>query len=222
MGEEVWERVDSYITGALHEPDPVLVGALERCAAAKLPPIQVSAAQGKFLHLLARIQGARTVLEIGTLGAYSSIWLARALPQDGRLISLEVNPAHAEVARANIEAAGLSAIVEVRLGRAIDSLPVLEEQSLGPFDLVFIDADKSSNADYFTWALRLTHPGSVIVVDNVVRGGAVVDETTDDADVRGVRRLFELVGSEKRVSATALQTVGQKSYDGFLVARVER
>ena len=220
MSQERWTAVDRYITDLLVPHDAALQGALEASAAAGLPDIQVSAAQGKLLHLLARIGGARNILEIGTLGGYSTIWLARALPADGRLITLESDATHAAVARANIARAGLDGLVDVRLGRALETLPQLLSEDRGPFDLVFIDADKPSNAEYFGWALRLSRPGSVIIVDNVVRGGGIVDAGNQDANVQGVRRLHELLAAETRVSATAIQTVGSKGYDGFAIALV--
>jgi predicted O-methyltransferase YrrM len=218
--EELWSGVDAYLASALHGEDKVLDGALARSEEAGLPPIQVSLNQGKLLHLLARMIGARSILEIGSLGGYSAIWLGRALPDGGRMLSLEVNPAHAEVARRNIEMAGLSDKVEIRVGRAIDSLSLIEKEDGGPFDFFFIDADKTSNADYFAFALKLSRPGSVIVVDNVVRAGAVADPATDDPDALGVRRLNELIASEQGVSATAMQTVGVKGHDGFILALV--
>jgi predicted O-methyltransferase YrrM len=220
MSQERWTAVDRYITDLLVPHDAALQGALEASAAAGLPDIQVSAAQGKLLHLLARIGGARNILEIGTLGGYSTIWLARALPADGRLITLESDATHAAVARANIARAGLDGLVDVRLGRALETLPQLLSEDRGPFDLVFIDADKPSNAEYFGWALRLSRPGSVIIVDNVVRGGGIVDAGNQDANVQGVRRLHALLAAETRVSATAIQTVGSKGYDGFAIALV--
>jgi predicted O-methyltransferase YrrM len=220
MTQELWTAVDRYITDLLVPSDPALDAALEASAAAGLPPIAVSPALGKLLHLLARIQGARTILEIGTLGGYSTIWLARALPANGSLVTLEADPKHAEIARANIARAGLSTIVDVRLGRALDTLPRLAAERRAPFDLVFIDADKPSNADYFAWALKLSRRGSVIIVDNVVRDGAVADPGNRDPNVVGVRRLNELIAMEPRVSATAIQTVGGKGYDGFAVALV--
>jgi predicted O-methyltransferase YrrM len=201
-------------------PDPALAAALDASAAAGLPAINVSPNQGKLLHLLARLQGARAVLEIGTLGGYSTIWLARALPEGGRLITLEADPKHAEVARANIARAGLAGVVELRLGPALETLPQLAFEGLGLFDLVFIDADKPSTADYFAWALRLSRRGSLIVVDNVVREGAVADAASDDPKVQGVRRFYERLASEPGVSATAIQTVGTKGYDGFAIALV--
>jgi predicted O-methyltransferase YrrM len=218
--ETLWARVDSYLTSALHEPDPVLEAALAAAEEAGLPQIQVSPPLGKLLHLLARAVGARRILEVGALGGYSTIWLARALPETGRLISLEIEPRHAEVARRNLAAAGLDGIAEVRLGRAIDSLAALAREEPEPFDVVFIDADKPSNADYFAWAVDHTHPGSLVVVDNTVRGGTVADPTASDEATLGVRRLHELIASEPRVTATAIQTVGAKGYDGFTIALV--
>jgi predicted O-methyltransferase YrrM len=220
MTQEQWTAVDRYITDLLVPPDPALDAALQASAAAGLPPHDVSPSQGKLLLLLAQIQGARTILEIGTLGGYSTIWLARALPADGRLITLEADPKHAEVARANIARAGLSDVVEVRLGRALDTLPQLAAEGHGPFDLIFIDADKASNPDYFAWALKLSRRGSLIIADNVVRNGAVVDAASSDPSVQGVRRFNELLAESPRVSATAIQTVGSKGYDGFAMAIV--
>ncbi|WP_437290853.1 O-methyltransferase [Sorangium sp. So ce406] len=220
MAQEQWSAVDRYITDLLVPADAALDGALEASAAADLPAINVAPNQGKLLHLLARIQGARAILEIGTLGGYSTIWLARALPAGGRLITLESNPKHAEVARANLERAGLADVVELRLGRALDTLPALAAEGRGPFDFIFIDADKPSNPDYFAWALKLSRRGSVIVIDNVVRKGAVVDPESADPNVQGARRLTELLAVEPRVSATAIQTVGSKGYDGFAIALV--
>ncbi|HEV2108631.1 MAG TPA: O-methyltransferase [Thermomicrobiales bacterium] len=220
MTQEQWTAVDRYINDLLIPPDPMLNAVLRASEAAGLPPINVSPNQGKFLMLLARIQGARAILEIGTLGGFSTIWLARGLPADGHLITLEADPSHARVARANFERAGLGDIVELRLGRALDTLPRLAAEGRGPFDLIFIDADKPSNPDYFTWALKLSRPGSVIVVDNVVRSGAVVDPDSNDPGIQGVRRLNALLASEPRVSATAIQTVGGKGYDGFAIALV--
>ncbi|HEY3716968.1 MAG TPA: O-methyltransferase [Jatrophihabitantaceae bacterium] len=216
MTQDVWTAVDNYFDSALAPSDPVLDAALKATEAGGLPSIQVSTAQGKQLHLLARSIGARRILEVGTLGGYSAIWLARALPADGQLITLEVDPHHAEVARANLANAGLADRAEVRVGPAIETLPQLE----GPFDLAFIDADKASNADYFAHAVRLSRPGTMIVVDNVVRGGAVVDAGSGNAAVQGVRRLVDAVAAEPRVSATVIQTVGTKGYDGYLFALV--
>jgi predicted O-methyltransferase YrrM len=202
------------------QPDPALDAALDASVAAGLPAINVSPNQGKLLQLLARMLGARTILEVGTLGGYSTIWLARALPADGRLVTLESDPKHAEVARANIARAGLSGIVDLRVGLAIETLPKLAAEGIGPFDLIFIDADKVSTADYFAWALRLSRRGSLIIVDNVVRKGAVVDAASEDAKVQGIRRFNDVLAAEPRVSATVIQTVGVKGYDGFAIALV--
>ncbi|MDQ0580715.1 O-methyltransferase [Streptomyces rishiriensis] len=217
---QAWDAVDAYFTDHLAPDDEVTAAALRDSTAAGLPHISVTANQGKLLQLLAEIQGARTVLEIGTLGGYSTIWLARALPADGRLISLEYDPRHAEVATRNIARAGLEKLVEVRVGPALELLPLLADENPPPFDLVFIDADKVNNAHYLEWALKLTSVGSLIVVDNVVRGGRVVDPDTDAGDVVGTRAALELIGSHPRLSGTAIQTVGAKGYDGFALARV--
>lgn len=216
MDEQTPTAVDRYWSGRLLTPDPVLDAALEANAAGGLPPIDVSPPQGKLLHLLARSIGARRILEVGTLGGYSTIWLARALPAGGELITCELDPHHAEVARANLARAGLDGLVDVRVGPAAATLAGLG----GPFDLVFVDADKGSNAEYFHAALRLSRPGTVIVVDNVVRGGAVADPDSTDPSVLGTRRLADAVAAEPRVDATVIQTVGAKSYDGFLYAVV--
>ena len=220
MTQELWTAVDRYITDLLVPSDDALDAALDASAAAGLPAINVSPPQGKLLHLLALAHGARTILEVGTLGAYSTIWLARALPADGRLITLESNAAHADIARANIARAGLSNVVDLRLGLALDTLPKIAAEGLGPFDLIFIDADKENNAAYFRWAVDLSRRGSVIIVDNVVRKGAVIDEASTDAMVQGVRRFNDGLAAEPRVSATEIQTVGSKGYDGFTIARV--
>jgi predicted O-methyltransferase YrrM len=220
MTEDHWNAVDRYFTELLVSSDAALDAALAASAAAGLPAINVSPTQGKLLHLLAQAIGARTILEIGTLGGYSTIWLARALPESGRVISLEADARHAEIARANVTRAGLDDIVEVRLGMALDILPELAAEGREPFDFIFVDADKPNNAAYFDWALRLSHPGSVIVVDNVVRGGDVVDAGNDSATIQGVRRFLERLAAEPRVSATAIQTVGNKGYDGFAIAVV--
>ncbi|WBO66609.1 O-methyltransferase [Streptomyces camelliae] len=219
-GSQVWDDVDDYFISQLTPDDEALQAALRENDAAGLPPIGVTATQGKFLHLLAQVQGARHVLEIGTLGGYSTIWLARALPEDGRLVSLEYNPKHAEVAVRNIARAGLDKIVEVRVGPALESLPKLADDNPPPFDLVFIDADKANNAHYVEWALRLTSAGSLIVLDNVVRGGRVVDADSTEPDVVGTRAAIELIATHPRLDGTALQTVGSKGYDGFALARV--
>ncbi|MEH2391370.1 MAG: O-methyltransferase [Nostoc sp.] len=219
MTQEQWTAVDAYFTKLLVPPDPALDAALQTSAAAGLPPHNVSPNQGKLL-LLAQIQGARTILEIGTLDGYSTIWLARALPSNGRLFTLEANPKHAEVARVNIACAGLADIVDLRLGQALSTLPQIAAEGHSPFDLIFIDADKPNNPDYFTWALKLSRRGSLIIADNVVRNGAVVDQSSSDPSVQGVRQFNELLASEPRVSATAIQTVGSKGYDGFAIAIV--
>lgn len=215
MSQDAWTRVDDHLTAALLAPDPVLEAALEASRAAGLPAINVAPNQGKMLQLLAEMAGAKRILEVGTLGGYSTIWLARALPPGGSLVTLEYEPKHAEVARANLAHAGLSDRVEVIVGPAVESLPTLE----GPFDFTFIDADKPSNPDYFAWALKLSKPGSVIVVDNVVRAGAVADRPNDPA-VKGVRKMHEMIAAEPRVTATAVQTVGSKGWDGFTLIRV--
>jgi predicted O-methyltransferase YrrM len=220
MSQEQWNAVDRYIADLLVGADPALEAALESSSAAGLPAISVSPPQGKLLHILARAVSAGAILEIGTLGGYSAIWLGRALSPGGRMVSLEIDPKHAEVARGNLARAGLAGTVEVRVGRAIDTLPKLASEGRAPFDLVFIDADKPSNADYFSWALKLSRRGSLIVVDNVVRDGKVVDAASSDANVQGTRRLNERIASEPRVSATEIQTVGTKGYDGFAVAFV--
>jgi predicted O-methyltransferase YrrM len=213
---KLWQDVDRYIAEMLVQPDEALQAALDASDAAGLPPISVSPAHGKLLWTFARMLDARRILEIGTLGGYSTIWLARGLSPSGRLITLEAVARHAEVARSNIERAGLSDKVEIRVGQALDTLPGLE----GPFDLSFIDADKQNNPQYFHWALKLSRPGSLIVVDNVVREGRVIEAGLKDAGVQGVRRLNELIAAEPRVAATAVQTVGSKGYDGFAVALV--
>jgi predicted O-methyltransferase YrrM len=220
MNEHQWSEVDRYFTDLLVRPDSTLVATLEASDAAGLPQINVADNQGKFLMLLALAQGARNILEIGTLGGYSTIWLARALPAGGRLVTLEAVPTHATVARENIERAGFGKEVEVLLGRAIDTLPQLAAEGRGPFDFIFIDANKSGYPEYFEWSLKLARRGTVIVADNVVRHGAVIDGHSRDANVVGVRRFLELVSLEPRVSATAIQTVGSKGYDGFAMAVV--
>ena len=220
MSNERWTEVDRYLSGLLAPSDPALAAALEASAAAGLPAIQVSPVQGRLLELLARACDARAILEIGTLGGYSAIWLARALPPGGRLITLEADPKHADVARANLTRAGLAERVEIRLGPALETLPRLAAEGRGPFDLVFIDADKPSNADYFDWALRLTRRGSLILVDNVVRDGAVADASSEDPAVLGTRRLLQRMAAEPRVRATAIQTVGSKGHDGLAIAVV--
>ncbi|MEU2059056.1 O-methyltransferase [Streptomyces sp. NPDC013455] len=219
-GSQLWDDVDDYFISHLSPDDEALRAALRDSETAGLPPIAVTAAQGKFLQLLAQVQGARHILEIGTLGGYSTIWLARALPEDGRLISLEYSAKHADVATRNIARAGLERIAEVRVGPALESLPKLADENPAPFDLVFIDADKANNEHYVEWALRLTRAGSLIVVDNVVRGGRVIDAGSAEPDVVGTRAAIELIAGHPRLSGTVLQTVGGKGYDGFALARV--
>ena len=211
--DDVWTKVDQYFGDAQARHDAALAAALAASVAAGLPEIQVSQNQGKFLHVLAKALGATRILEIGTLGGYSTIWMARALPPGGFLVTLEYEPKHAEVARANIARAGLADVVEIRVGAALDTLPQLDAGR--PFDLIFIDADKPNIPNYFTWALKLARVGTVIIVDNVVRKGAVIDAASDDANVQGVRRFTELVSRESRVTAATLQTVSSKGYDGF-------
>jgi predicted O-methyltransferase YrrM len=220
MTQELWEAVDKYFDEMLIPHDSTLDDALAAAAAANLPAIQVSSVQGKFLHLLARIMGARNILEIGTLGGYSTIWMARALPEGGRIITLEADPKHAEVARRNFAGAGVESKVELRLGKALDTLPKVASDGRGPFDMFFIDANKSNMPEYFEWSLKLARKGSVIIADNVVREGAVLDAKSKDADMQGIRRFLEMVGNEKRVSGTALQTVSTKNYDGFALVLV--
>ncbi|MBV9286307.1 MAG: O-methyltransferase, partial [Hyphomicrobiales bacterium] len=209
-----------YLEKTILKPDPALNAALAANAAGGLPPIDVSALQGKLLYLLAKMAGARKALEIGTLGGYSSIWIARALPPEGRLVTLEAAIAHAKVARANLERAELGDKVDVRVGAALSLLPELAKEGLAPFDFVFIDADNSNNAAYVEWALRLSRPGTAIVVDNVIRNGAIADRSRVDKDVAGTRRMFETMAREPRLEATAIQTVGEKGWDGFALAVV--
>ncbi|MEU6287533.1 O-methyltransferase [Streptomyces sp. NPDC015140] len=217
---QLWEDVDAYFISHLTPDDPALEAALRESEAAGLPPVNVTATQGKLLQLLAQIQGARTILEIGTLGGYSTIWMARALPADGRLVTLEYSARHAEVATRNLARAGLDALVDVRVGPALESLPKLADENPAPFDLVFIDADKGNNPHYLEWALKLTSTGSLVVIDNVVREGRVADPDDTADDVRGTRAAIELIGAHPRLSGTAIQTVGGKGYDGFALARV--
>ena len=217
-----WTAVDEYLEAKLVPADPVLAEVLRSSAAAGLPDIQVSPTQGKFLHLLAKTLGARRVLEIGTLGGYSTIWLARALPRDGTVVTLEFDPKHAEVARANIARAGLQDRVELRLGAALETLPKLLAEKQGPFDLFFLDADKANTLAYFEWSLKLSRPGSLIVVDNVVRRGRLIETSSRQPDVRGMRDFLDALASDRRVSATGIQTVGRKGHDGFVLARVAK
>lgn len=220
MNQDAWNAVDRYLEDLLVPPDPALEAALRATVDAGMPTINVAPNQGKLLHLLARAVGARSILEIGTLAGYSAIWLARALPEGGSLVSLEFDPRHADVARANLARAGLGGVAEVRVGAALDALPALAAEGRGPFDLVFVDADKENIPAYFDWSLRLTRPGSLIVVDNVVRDGEVIDPASPDPRVQGVRRFNERLAAEPRVVATALQTVGVKGWDGLAMALV--
>lgn len=221
MNHELWTVVDRYIADNLVPSDSALDETLRANVVAGLPAHDVASNQGKLLHLLARIQGAKRILEIGTLGGYSTIWFARALPRDGRIVTLEIDPKHAEVASANIGRAGLSSMVDLRGGPALRSLSELHTEG-AVFDLIFIDADKSNNAAYLKWALRLSRLGTIIIADNVVRDGAVVDPNNSDTSVQGVRRFFEVLAAEPRLDATAIQTVGSKGYDGFALALVMR
>lgn len=219
MLQQQWNAVDEYFSSLFVPPDAALDAALARSEAAGLPAHNVAPNQGKLLYLLAQIQQARRILEIGTLGGYSTIWLARALPADGRVITLEANPEHAAVAQENIAAAGCSQQVEIRVGAALDHLPLLAADGQS-FDLIFIDADKPNNPHYLEWALKLSRPGTLIIADNVVRDGAVIDAASSDPNVIGIRRFNEMLAAEERVSVTALQTVGSKGYDGFALIRV--
>ena len=220
--QDRWSAVDAFLVDRLIPRDEALEAALATSAAAGLPNISVSPTQGKLLNLLARSLNVKRILEIGTLGGYSTIWLARGLSPGGKLITLESDARHAQIARSNLSRAGLQDTVELVLGRAIDTLPTLAGPGPrgGPFDLVFIDADKPSTADYFDWSIKLSRPGAMIVVDNVIRTGKVIDADSEDAAVQGVRRFYDRLASDKRVTATAIQTVGQKGYDGFALALV--
>ena len=220
MAQDTWTAVDEYVTGLLAPSDEALDAAVRAGEAAGLPQIQVSPPQGKLLRLLAKTIGARSILEFGTLAGYSTIWLARALPAGGHLITLEANPEYAEVAAASIAAAGLGGVVEVRVGPALDQLPQLEADGVGPFDLTFIDADKVHTPDYFSWALEHSRPGGLIVADNVVRDGRLADPDSDDPTIPAQRRFHEMLATEPRVEATTIQTVGAKGYDGFSLVRV--
>jgi len=220
ISADTWSQVDGYISDLFSLHDSTLEAALRASSAAGLPEIQVSPPQGKLLHMLARQQKARAILEVGTLGGYSTIWLARGLEPGGRVITLEVDPKHAEVARANFANAGLAGSIDLRLGKALETLPRIAEEGLGPFDLIFIDANKENNKEYFEWALKLSRRGSLILVDNVVRSGSVLDASSTDAAIKGTRRVLERMASEPRVTATIIQTVGVKGYDGFAAALV--
>jgi predicted O-methyltransferase YrrM len=220
MSQEIWNAVEGYILENLIPSDPIMQEALKRNSASGLPTIDVAPNEGKLLCLLARMCGSRRILEIGTLGGYSTIWLARALPSDGTLVTLELDPKHAEVAKANIAHAGFASRVELRLGPALESLSKLQEEGAPPFDFIFIDADKQTYPEYLDWSLRLSKPGTVIVADNVVRDGAVINPDSKDSSVQGVRRFLEKIAADPRLDATALQTVGTKGYDGFALAVV--
>jgi predicted O-methyltransferase YrrM len=220
MDEDVWTKAEQYIAEQLLGEDEVLDTVLAAAEAAGMPPIQVSPTHGKLLMLLAQMHGAKRILEIGTLAGYSTIWLARALPADGKLITLEFEPKHAAVARGNIAKAGLSDKVEVRVGSALDTLPLLASEGAGLFDFVFIDANKNGYADYLGWALKLTRRGSVIIADNAVQQGRIADAACDDTNVQGIRRFIEMLGAEPRVSATIIQTVGSQGYDGMAIGLV--
>lgn len=220
MNQDTWSAVDAYFCETLIPSDPVLTAALQDSDAAGLPSINVAPTQGKLLQLLAKMQGARTILEFGTLGGYSTIWLARALPPDGRLVTLEANPAAAAVAQANIERAGLSAQVDIRVGKALDTLPLLAEEGIAPFDFIFIDADKPNNPAYLEWSLKLSRVGTAIICDNVVRRGAVADPDKTDPAVVGVRTFLQQIAADPRLSTTAIQTVGSKGFDGFSLTLV--
>jgi predicted O-methyltransferase YrrM len=220
MSAKTWRAVDSYIAESLLAADPVLDAALAANSDRGLPAIDVSPAQGKLLHLLVRMSGARRILEIGTLGGYSTIWLARALPPGGKVVTLELEQHHADVARTNLKRAGLSDLVDLRVGPALVSLEALDAEKSAPFDFIFIDADKPNNPHYLSWAMRLSRPGTVIVCDNVIRDGAVLSQDSGDANVEGARAAFSFIGGEKRLDGTAIQTVGAKGYDGFAIAIV--
>jgi len=221
VNDLLWTKVDRYLANALLPEDLILEEVLKSSEAADIPSIQVSALQGKLLMLLVQAQGARRILEIGTLAGYSTIWLARGLPDGGRIVTLEADAHHAQIAQSNIAKAGYANKVELRLGRALKTLPILANERIGPFDFVFIDADKKHIPEYFDWSLKLSRPGSLIVVDNVVRDGQVVDLANREANIAGVRSFLERVGQDPRVEATAMQTVGMKGHDGFAVVRVK-
>ena len=221
MSQELWTSVDKYLGDVLVRQDKHLDDAVAASDAAGLPSIQVSPPQGKLLEILIGMMKAKNILEVGTLGGYSTIWMARSLPMDGHVITIEIDPKHAEVAQENFNRAGLEKKIDLRVGNARDILPAMIEGGMGPFDFVFIDADKASNPDYFGWALKMSRPGTVIIVDNVIRDGKIIDADSEDASVQGVRRLNEIMSSSVGVTVTALQTVGVKGYDGFSVALVQ-
>ena len=220
MTRELWTAVDRYFSDKLLQKDPILDAAAESAEKAGLPPIAVSPNQGKFLHTLAQIVNARAILELGTLGGYSTIWLARGMRSGGRLTTIELDPKHAEVARSNISRAGLKDVVEIRIGSALDVLPQLSAEKRGPFDLIFIDADKQNIPAYFEWSMKLSHQGTVIIVDNVVRDGEVIDPNSSDDRIAGVRKFVDVLAADSRASATTIQTVGTKGYDGFTMVLV--
>jgi predicted O-methyltransferase YrrM len=220
MSRKTWTAVDEYIVESLLPADPVLDAALAANNEGGLPAIDVSAAQGKLLNLIARMSGAKRILEVGTLGGYSTIWLARALPPSGKVVTLELEPHHAKVARANLKRAGLSELVDLRVGPALESLAALAGEGAAPFDLIFIDADKPNNPTYLSWAMKLSRPGTVIVCDNVIRDGTVLNQDGSDAGVEGARAAFAFIGGDARLDGTAIQTVGAKGYDGFAIAIV--
>ncbi len=220
MSQELWTAVDQYLNHTLVHPDAALEAAIRESESAELPAIAVTAPMGKFLHLMAKIQGAKNILEIGTLGGYSTIWLARALPAGGKVVTLEMEVKHAEVARANFVRAGVADRIDLRVAPALEMLPKLAAEGRGPFDFIFIDADKPNNPNYFAWSHKLSRPGTIIVIDNVIRKGEVIDAASADENVQGVRQMHDLIAAEPRVSATALQTVGDKGYDGFTLVRV--
>lgn len=219
--QEQWSAVDDYFAQLLVQSDAVLEESLAASKAAGLPAIHVSPTQGKFLMLLAMISRAKRVLEIGTLGGYSTIWLARGLPADGKVVTLEFDPKHAAIARQNFARAGIEQKIDLRLGRALETLPLIEDEAGGPFDLIFIDADKISTCDYFQWSLKLSRSGTVIVIDNVVREGEIVNAQSSDGNVQALRRLNQMLSREPRVTSTAIQTVGGKGYDGFAMVVVK-
>jgi predicted O-methyltransferase YrrM len=221
MDQNLWNTVDRYLADTLISPDQRIEDALEANACAGLPAIDVAPSQGKLLHLLARVQGARRILEIGTLGGYSTIWLARALPSDGQLVTLELEPKHAAVANSNIQRAGLSSLVDIRVGPALDSLAALHAEKPAPFDFIFLDADKPNYPNYLEWAVQLSRPGTLILADNVVREGFILEEASTDPRVAGTRVFLEKLGNHPRLDATAIQTVGVKGYDGFALAIVK-
>ena len=221
MSQELWTSVDDYLGDVLVRQDKHLDDAVAASDAAGLPSIQVSPPQGKLLEILIGMMKAKNILEVGTLGGYSTIWMTRSLPSDGRVVTIEIDPRHAEVAQENFTRAGLADKIELRVGNARDILPAMIEEGMEPFDFVFIDADKASNPDYFGWALRMSRPGTVIIVDNVIRDGHIIEADSEDASVQGVRRLNEVMSSSVGVTVTALQTVGVKGYDGFSVALVQ-